>query len=282
MFSSYINSFLDNPKAMLIMLLLALPGRLMAISAHEFGHAYVANKCGDPTAKYMGRMTLNPLRHLDVMGTLMMVLVGFGWAKPVPVNPRNFRNMRKDDLKVSLAGITMNVLLFLLGCIIMYIIVGFALSQAAGSAIGSAHFISQYGGETCFFAEAAGGGYNYMPMSYLLENAPYLGDYIIAPVFGEIAGYLYQMLMYFVITNLVLAIFNLIPVPPLDGYHVVNDLIVKRSLFASPRASQISTAVLFILMLTGVTSTVIGFLRDLAFSGAGAAAGAIFRALGIF
>ena len=112
---SYISSLFTDPLATLGFFLLAFPGRILAISAHEFAHAWMADKCGDPTARMYGRLTLNPLKHLDLVGTLMMLLLGFGWAKPVPVNPYNFRNYRKDDLKVSLAGITMNLILFLAG-----------------------------------------------------------------------------------------------------------------------------------------------------------------------
>ena len=79
---SYITSFFEDPKGMLIFLLLALPGRVMALSFHEWAHAYIANKCGDPTARAMGRMTLNPAKHLDPLGTIMMLLLGFGWANP--------------------------------------------------------------------------------------------------------------------------------------------------------------------------------------------------------
>ena len=104
---SYIDEFFRDPKGMLIFFLLAFPGRIMALSLHEFAHAWMANRCGDPTAKLMGRLTVNPAKHLDPLGTVLMLVVGFGWAKPVPVNPRNFRNPRWDDLKVSLAGVTM-------------------------------------------------------------------------------------------------------------------------------------------------------------------------------
>ena len=89
---TYIDEFLAHPIAVLTIFLLAFPGRIIALSAHEFAHAWVAHRCGDDTAKMLGRMTLNPLKHLDPLGTAMMLLVGFGWAKPVPVNPRNYRN----------------------------------------------------------------------------------------------------------------------------------------------------------------------------------------------
>ena len=110
---------MENPREMLIFLLLSTPGRLMALSLHEFAHAWMANRCGDPTARMLGRLTVNPAKHLDPIGTIMMLLLGFGWAKPVPVNPRNYRNYRWDDLKVSIAGVTMNLIMFIASFLLM-------------------------------------------------------------------------------------------------------------------------------------------------------------------
>ena len=80
------------------------------ITLHEFAHAYVAYKCGDPTAKFSGRMTLNPVKHFDPMGIILFALTGFGWANPVPINPNNFRDYKKGTLFTSLAGVTVNYL----------------------------------------------------------------------------------------------------------------------------------------------------------------------------
>ena len=87
---------------------------MFALSFHEFAHAWMASKCGDNTAARMGRLTLNPMAHLDVMGSLMILFVGFGWAKPVPVNSRNLRDPRKDMMKVAAAGPLSNLLLAML------------------------------------------------------------------------------------------------------------------------------------------------------------------------
>ena len=84
---------------------------VVVISFHEFAHAYVAYKCGDPTAKFSGRMTLNPVKHFDVLGMLAFALVGFGWAKPVPVNPNNFKNYRRGVFWTSAAGIITNYIM---------------------------------------------------------------------------------------------------------------------------------------------------------------------------
>lgn len=93
-----------------MMLLLSLPAVLWAISFHEFCHGYAAKLVGDPTAERSGRLSLNPLDHFDLVGTLMLLFVGFGWAKPVPINTRYFRHPRRDLLIVSLAGVVGNVL----------------------------------------------------------------------------------------------------------------------------------------------------------------------------
>ena len=87
---------------------------MFALSFHEFAHAWMASKCGDNTAARMGRLTLNPMAHLDVMGSLMILFVGFGWAKPVPVDSRNLRDPRKDMMKVASAGPLSNLLLAML------------------------------------------------------------------------------------------------------------------------------------------------------------------------
>lgn len=272
----YISSYLSDPIAVLLMWAVALPGRLLAISMHEAAHAYVADKCGDPTARMLGRVTLNPLKHLDIVGTLMMMFVGFGWAKPVPVNPRNFKNYRRDDLLVSIAGVTTNFLMFLVSCTLLYAIVGFALARAAaGDAAGAV--VRHYMGEAVLVGDAG-----YLLVSDVLKYALYMSDYLIAPVFGRVAGYLYEMLMYFSLTNLVLALFNLIPIPPLDGYHVFNDLLLKRPVFATPRATQMASMVLYGLMITGIVSRGIGYVQEFMFSAAGSVFGSIFRAMGIY
>lgn len=94
-----------------VQLLASFLAVMVVITFHEFAHAYVANKCGDPTARFSGRMTLNPLKHFDPLGILMFALAGFGWAKPVPVNPNNFNNYRKGAFWTSAAGVITNYLM---------------------------------------------------------------------------------------------------------------------------------------------------------------------------
>ena len=108
-----INLF-NNPKEFIMGLLLSIPGLIIALSMHEFAHGFAAYKMGDNTAKYSGRLTLNPLHHLDPIGTICLFLAGFGWAKPVPINPYNFRHRRLGVIVVSLAGPMMNFLIALI------------------------------------------------------------------------------------------------------------------------------------------------------------------------
>lgn len=235
---SILSSLFADPRGTLLVLLLALPGRMLAISAHESAHAWVAEKCGDPTGRMMGRITLNPLAHLDPLGLVCMLLLGIGWAKPVPVNPRNFRNYRRDDLLVSIAGVTMNLILFLLGCLVYFVLYGVALKNVE---MYYSLFIYQRG----------------------------------------IGSYLIDMLWYFIATNLSLAIFNLIPLPPLDGYHVLNDLVLRRNLFATQQAARTGQLILLVAMYSGVLSSFLSWAMNGAFSGVAHIANAVYGQMGL-
>lgn len=106
----------------LLDILLSLPAVFLAFSFHEFAHAYVAYKMGDPTPKMQGRLTLDPFAHVDWIGLIMFAVFGFGWAKPVQVNPSNFRNRKKGDILVSLAGPLANLLLAILAFVALQVI----------------------------------------------------------------------------------------------------------------------------------------------------------------
>lgn len=240
----------------LTQLVLRLPAVLIAICMHESAHGWVANRCGDPTARLMGRITLNPVKHFDPAGMLCLVFFGVGWAKPVPINPLHFRNYRKDDLKVSLAGVTMNLILAL-----VFLIPAYAVFTRA--------FVS--------FREMY-----YLPDGDLawLQNA--LMDYRpILETWGSVPAGLYEVLANVVLVNLNLAIFNLIPLPPLDGYHVLNDLVLKRPLFATQRAAMAGQGILILLMVTDILPWFLGWALSGVLSGVGHVAYAIVAALGV-
>ena len=109
--SGLIQGLMSDPLSTLLYLLISFLAMCISISFHEWAHAFTAYKLGDPTAKNLGRMTLDPFAHLDLMGAIMFVLFGFGWARPVVVNSRNLKHFRRDDVLISLAGPFMNLLL---------------------------------------------------------------------------------------------------------------------------------------------------------------------------
>jgi Zn-dependent protease len=167
---------------------------LFAISVHESAHAWTANRCGDPTARMLGRITLNPAKHIDPVGTLLMPLIamftGFpviGWAKPTPVDPRNFKRPVADDILTSVAGPVSNFLVAGITVVFMFLI---ARTSAEG------HDLVRT-----------------LPMTYQLGIAGAGSNSILAPA----TLFLYELML----INIVLAVFNLIPVPPLDGSHVL-------------------------------------------------------------
>ena len=127
---SSIIQYAQNPMELLA-LLLTLPGVIIAITFHEFAHAYVADKLGDDTPRRQGRVTLNPLAHIDPVGFFMLIFVHFGWGKPVEINPTNFnrkRSMAKQEMLVALAGPLMNIIIALILTIILFAINTFAPS----------------------------------------------------------------------------------------------------------------------------------------------------------
>ncbi len=231
-----------NPTLFFQLAMYRVPALIISLSCHEWAHAWVANRCGDPTARLMGRMTFNPLRHLDVLGTLMMLTVGFGWAKPVPVNPRNYRNGRSDDLKVSVAGVTVNLILFLLATALSVALNGFLWNADAIEYLGSRTFLDLF-------------GYNYALIQGANNFSPLIRNFSLAPVLA--------FLSLFAQMNLSLAIFNLFPIPPLDGYHVFDDLLFKGGLRLPPQFMQGGMAILLLLSYTtDIVSDVIYFFAS--------------------
>ncbi len=155
-------------------LLIFVPVILFSLTIHEYAHAYIANKLGDDTAKRLGRLTLNPLKHLDPIGTILLLLVHFGWAKPVPVDPRNFKDPKKDMLYVAIAGPISNIITAIISGILLKFIV-FNLASAGA--------------------------------------------------FGAYTVPLIQFLVWMIFIGVVLAVFNMLPIPPLDGSRVLYGLL---------------------------------------------------------
>ncbi|MBQ6842995.1 MAG: site-2 protease family protein [Firmicutes bacterium] len=185
-------------------MLFVIPAIIIALSFHEYAHARVAYHYGDPTAKEEGRLTLNPLRHLDVVGTLLLIFAGFGWAKPVPVNPWYLGPDRKKKLMhVSIAGPLMNVLEALVGALIISLI------------------------------------YHFVPYS-------------------PAANYFYNFFYYFVYINITLAIFNLLPVPPLDGSKILGGLLPHEQQHIIYELERYGMAILLLLSFTGILGKIIG------------------------
>ena len=172
-----LNMLMSDPLEFLKLLACILPVMLLSLTLHEWGHAYAAHLCGDDTARNFGRMTLNPLKHIDPIGFLMILIVGFGWAKPVPVNPRNYRNYKKGEAMVSLAGVFMNLMLAILF---------------------SAAFIP-------------------LLRMYVFRSYSWLEN-----------GLLIKIITYGISLNIILMLFNLLPMYPLDGYHIFELLFARR------------------------------------------------------
>ena len=224
----------SDPAGFAMYMIYLVVAALTSLILHECAHGYVAYRCGDPTAKMLGRLTLDPRRHLDPIGTVCMFLLGFGWARPVPVNPRNYRHPRRDEYLVSVAGITVNLALFILctglGVLCYRLMMGadwFVGTDVAyrESLYANVKSVILYGGAS-LPADLA--GLMAMPgLQYLLR----------------FFGMMTQL-------NLALAIFNLLPVPPLDGWRLLNNVLNGR-LSLSRQAMQYVQVGLMLLCFTG-------------------------------
>ena len=234
-----LHSLLQEPLAFFDQAIYRVLAVLIGLCCHEFGHAYAAYKSGDDTAKRAGRLTLNPLRHLDPLGALLMFFAGFGWAKPVPVNPYNYKGNRvKADLRVSLAGITVNLILFALFTYLLTLISGFMWDARSIEEVGLSALVSYREPYIAMIINGYGSELEaFMVVPALLP---------LARLFGLTS-----------LINLNLAVFNLLPIPPLDGYHVVNDLVLRGKLFLSQRAFQIAMVVVMVLAAQGVFDSII-------------------------
>jgi Zn-dependent protease len=194
---------------------------LFAITVHEASHGWAALKMGDPTAYHMGRITLNPIRHIDPIGTillpLMLIIMGappFGWAKPVPVNPLNLKDPRRDNLIISIAGPLSNLSVALIAFIVLKILMNLNPS---------------------LFYSGGGGGVN-----------------LLYPLF--------EIVYYTIVINVILAFFNLIPIPPLDGSGVVMGLISEEAAEKYEQIRPYGFFILILLIMTGFIGRILGFI----------------------
>ena len=172
-------------------ILVSMVAIAVAISVHEFGHAYSAHLLGDDTAKMYGRMTLNPAKHLDIMGLIAMLIVHIGWAKPVPVNPNNFKNYKVGNVIVSLAGVTANIITAIICVLINKYVNMFAINLIA---------------------------------------------------------------QYVIVYNVGFAAFNLLPLPPLDGWGVISSFIPYKYNEIAYKYESMSSIIFLVLIITGAYS----------------------------
>lgn len=236
----YLSTLFAEPLAFFDQAIYRVLAVLIGLCCHEWGHAYAAYRCGDDTAKRAGRLSLNPLRHLDPVGTLLMFFAGFGYAKPVPVNPWNYRgDRRKCDLFVSLAGISINIVLFVLFTVLTAVCSAFLWHSEVIAEVGLSTVISyRYNAIWSMI-----GGYGMQDFGQLIAHS-WLVPFV-------------RLSAYTALVNLNLAVFNLIPLPPLDGYHVFNDLLFKGRIHLSERAFNIGMVIVLILAAQGILGDMI-------------------------
>lgn len=244
--TSILNGLTKDPGGTIITLVYVAVCILFSLIIHECAHGYVALKCGDPTAKWLGRLTLDPRKHLDPLGTICMVFLRVGWAKPVPVNPRNFRNYRRDYIFVSLAGIVTNLIVCLMSLIISAVLARIIWQKEIIAQLGlsgdKALFINVY--DNSFAAAVYSGMFSYFR------------DYARVPWLM----YIQRLFLMLAQMNLGLAVFNLIPVPPLDGYRVLDQFVFRGRLSINPQTMQLIHIIFLVIcmsgLLTGLLTTV--------------------------
>jgi Zn-dependent protease len=183
-----------------------IPVFLLALTIHEFAHGWIAYRLGDPTARLQGRLTLNPLAHLDPIGAVAIVLIGFGWAKPVPVDHRYLSHPRRDMMVVAAAGPVSNLVLGA-ACAFCYIMIPWA-------------------------ALGAEWAWLILPLRAVLRTGVWV--------------------------NAMLAVFNLLPIPPLDGSRVVSGLLPLRQAITYSRIEPYGFVIIFLLFFTGIMNPVFG------------------------
>lgn len=190
-------------------LVITIPVFLLALTIHEFAHGWVANSLGDPTARLQGRLTLNPLAHLDPIGTLAIVFIGFGWAKPVPVDSRYLKRPQRDMMLIAAAGPASNLLL----------------------AVVSAFCVRM------------------IPWSGLSPEWMWLVKPVVLMLYTSVGA------------NVILAVFNLLPIPPLDGSRVLSGLLPLRQAISLSRLEPYGGIIIFLLFVTGIMNPMFGLAQ---------------------
>jgi Zn-dependent protease len=203
---SFLNRQGQDPMAWFMDILITLPAILIGLSFHEFAHAFAADRLGDRTPKIQGRVTINPAAHIDPFGIIALIFIGFGWGKPVMVDNRNFKHIRRDGLIVDLAGVTMNLVLAIIFTGLLRLLINF-----------------QY--------------------DFMMNTS--LGGIIIEMIFAIIS------------INIVLMIFNLLPIPPLDGFGILTELFDLRKKEWYYQVYNNGFMILLALMIFNVTDKVL-------------------------
>lgn len=198
-------------KQQILSFIVSIPALLLAITIHECAHGWAAYLMGDRTARYSGRLSLNPLRHIDPIGALCMLFFHFGWAKPVPINPMYFKNHRLGIITVSLAGPFANFVLGLVSCILLYVFTFIINTES--------HFI----------------------------------------------GFISSILLQSVYMNAGLMIFNLIPIPPLDGSKILLEFLPSKARFAIYQYERYFSLILILLVYAGTITPVLSILQGYVF-----------------
>ena len=203
LYFNYRSGAFSNPREWITSMLIMLPGIIVGLSFHEFAHGFVSYRLGDPTPKIQGRLTINPMAHIEPVGFIALLLCGFGWGVPVMIDPTYYKHKRRDELFVSLAGVVMNLII----------------------AVAFAFFIR------LLFAAGIGGSD--------------LGDILIR-IFVQVA-----------VINLVLMIFNLIPVPPLDGFGIITQIFDLRKYDWYHKIYDYGFYILLALIVFGITDRIL-------------------------